>query len=180
MYGIQRNIKRNQIVKKSAGVSSLAITGKSPHKFKSNGYGKFKYPTYEEVPSGEYFSKIVAAEDSITSNGKYAIELLYEIISLQECYKIVNGLMSEKDTDAVIYIRIKLSESNPYYQIFIDSMSRALDKGDEEFEVKDLKGITEHITLAYNGDYANYIERFPYKFEWYKEDIKSITDDDLD
>lgn len=182
MYGVVRNIKMNpQVVKpKTECKTSTYIVGKSPRKFKSKGYGKFTYPTYDKVPSGDYFSKIISAEDSTTSNGNYAIEFCCEVRSIHDCYKIANGLMSENDTDGVFYIRTKLSEKSPYYQIFVDSMSEALDKGDEEFEAKDLQGITEHITLAYNGEYANYIKRIPYEFEWYKEDLKVNDDEDLE
>lgn len=166
MLSKKRKIKMNPRISKGSKTVTPVIT-KSPHKFKSYGYGKYHYPTYEQVPSGEYFSKIIHAEDSHTYTGKYAIEILYEIRALPVCYKIANGLMKDDGSEGIHFIKLKLSEASPYFQAFIDSMSEALKCGDEGFELSDIKGITEHVKLAYNGNYADYIERFHYEFEDY-------------
>lgn len=176
MYGVKRNIKMNPQISK--GVKKVEpMVNRAPRKFKSNGYGKYKFPNYDEVPSGEYFSKIIHAEDSTTSTGNYAVEVLYEIRDFSVCYKIANGMIDDDGKSGIFYIKMKISENSQYFQPFIDSMSEALDNGDEEFVLADLKGITEHIKLGYNGDFANYIDRFPYKFEWYVDENLNNNDD---
>lgn len=181
MTSKKRKIKMNPQISKGSKIVTPVVT-KSPRKFKSYGYGKYHYPTYEQVPSGEYFSKIIHAEEAVTYTGKYAIEIFYEIRALHICYKIANGLMEDDGSDGIHFIKLKLNEASPYYQLFIDSMSEALECGDEGFELTDINGVTEHVKLAYNGDYADYIDRFPYEFEDYIDpklhNENNNTDDD--
>ena len=48
-------------------------------KLKANGLGKYKYPTYDEVPSGWYVSEIMDVKETTTKSGKPTIEVFYKI-----------------------------------------------------------------------------------------------------
>ena len=75
------NIKRNSTIKRN------------PPSLTSKGYGKYRFPVYDEVLSGKYFSKVTSAEHITTKAGKPAIEVRYIMKDFVTCYKIYNRLV---------------------------------------------------------------------------------------
>lgn len=164
MYGIKRNVKiGNKVVSVQNKVEP--IVAKELRRLKSNGLGKYKFPTYDEVPSGTYYSKIVKVQDSNTRAGIYAIEVMYEIRDAIICYKIANKMMVDDGKSGIYYIRQKYPEDTVYYNQFVDAMYKALDKEDEEINFCELEGVTEQIKLSYDkSNYGGYSERTPIEF----------------
>lgn len=172
MYGIKRNIKINPQVVKPVGKNSMSnvnIVGKSPRKFKNSGYGKYKYPKNNEIPDGQYFSKVVRVRDTSTNSGKPAIEVFYDIRDAVVCYKIANGWIADNGMDGIYHIRQKYAEDSSYYEDFVDSMAKALNNYDYDFDYEDVVGVTEHITFNYYGNFGSYAARMPFKFSEYKD-----------
>lgn len=181
MYGIKRNIKMNPQVKKPVikqNISSPIIVGKSERKFKCSRYGKYKYPMYNEIPDGQYFSKVVKVKDTTTKTGKPAIEVFYDIRDAGVCYKIANGWMGDNGTDGIYHIRQKYPEDSSYYEEFVDSMAKALNNYDYDFDYDETIGVTEHITFNYYGNYGSFAERMPFKFDEYKDPRLEEKDED--
>lgn len=178
MYGIKRNIKMNpQVVKHISkdDMSSIVITGKKARNFKSNGLSKYKYPVYDEVPAGDYFSKITSAKFTQTQKGKDAVEVLYEIKDGITCYKIANGKLPLDAENKPYYIKQLYPEDTQYYDSFVDSMSEALNVDD--FDIEDIIGTTEYVHLSYDkSNIGGYSDRMP--FEWEDFIVQTIEDDD--
>ena len=174
MYGIKRNVKMNPIVKKENKINPIVT--KNPHRLKSNGFSKYKFPVYEEVPSAKYFSKITDAKYTVTKSGKDAVEILYEIKDGVTCYKIANGILPDDTQNNPYYIKQVYPEGSQYYNNFVDSMAEALDKND--FELDEVIGVTEYTTLSYDkSDIGGFSERVP--FEWDDFIVLTSQNDDV-
>lgn len=162
MYGIERKISMNTNVVKSREKVE-PIVKNNPHIFKSNGLGKYKYPNCYEIPAGKYFSKVTNVKFSQTRTGEEAIDVYYEIRDGKTCYDIANGIIPADTKNDPYYIKQKYPETSKYYDMFVDSMSEALEK--EEFEYEEVIGVTEFVKLEYDkSDIGGFTERTP--LEW--------------
>lgn len=175
MYGIKRNVKiGNKVV--GAANKVEPIVKKNSRKLKSNGYGKYKFPIYDDVPAGNYFSEVKAANPTITKSGKEAVEVFYEIKDGTTCYKIANGILPEDAENKPYYIKQVYPEGSQYYDNFVDSMAEALNK--DEFDYNDIVGITEYNTLSYDkGDVGGFSKRMPFNFEDFIEENQEDEED---
>ena len=148
--------------------------------FKSNGYGKYKFPTYDEVPAGHYFSKIIAVKETITKTGKNAIEVYYKIKNFSTCYQVVNGILPPTTDIPKYYIKQVYPKDTTYYAMFVDSMAEALDIGDGEFTLNDIIGVTEYVNLSYDKyDIGGFSERIPFEVEDFIKLKKDEHDEDV-
>lgn len=146
------NIKRNSTIKRN------------PPSLTSKGYGKYKFPVCDEVPSGKYFSEVTSAEYITTNAGKPAIEVRYILKDFVTCYKIYNELVPKNEKNPHFYIKQRYPENSQYYDAFVDSMSESLEK--ENFTLDDVIGVTECVKLSYDkSDLGGFSERFPFDEE---------------
>lgn len=173
MYGKKRNIKMNPQLKTPAKIVEPIV--KKQHRFKSNGLGKYKFPIYDEVPAGNYFSKVKAVNQTTTKSGKEAVEVFYEIKDGATCYKIANGILPDDAENKSYYIKQVYPEGTTYHERFVDSMAEALSKDD--FDYGETVGITEYNTLSYDkSDIGGFSDRSP--FEWDDFIIQETEDED--
>lgn len=147
MYGIKRNIKMKTQVKKSVN-KSVDTANNRGHIVKSKGLGKYKFPICDEVPSGNYFSKITGIKTTTTRAGKPTLEVLYEIKDGIICYKIANGLLPQDAENKPYFIKQSYPEDTQYYDEVIDALSEAL--GVDTFEIGEAVGVTEYVALSYD------------------------------
>ncbi len=160
------HIKRNIKKRNPAEVIS------QPRRITSNNQGKYKYPIIDEVPPGHYFSKIDGAAFTITSKGKDAVEVLYELKDYTTCYKIATGMLPEDTEISSYYIKQTYPEKTQYYDTFADSMAEAL--GAKEFLPEEVINITEYVTLAYDkSTIGGFTKRFYLTWEEFVEICKS-------
>lgn len=152
------NINRNSTMKRN----SPSLT--------SNGYSKYRFPVYDEVPSGQYFSKVKSAEYTTTKAGKPAIEVRYIMKDFNTCYKIYKGFVPENEKNPPFYIKQRYPQNTQYYEAFVDSMSEALEK--ESFALNEVIGVTEYVVLSYDkSDIGGFSERYPFD----EEDFECIN-----
>ena len=164
----QRNIKRTSQAKNT----TLNIAN-TPRMLKSTGLSKYKFPMCDEVPPGNYFSKVTSAKYTITSSGKDAVEVLYELKDGITCYNIANGKLPKNTKIKSFYIKQTYPLGTQFCDAFIDSMAEAL--GVEEFEPQKTIGVTEYVALAYDkNDIGGFIDRSPFEFE----DFVQVNSDD--
>lgn len=140
------------LMKRTTRNNNSTNTGASS-KLKSNGWGKYKYPIYGEVPPGWYVSEIMDYNETTTKSGKPTIEVYYKIEPQAQYYNRVNGLSKENDKIDNYYIKQSYPEGTQFRDEFVDSMCDAL--GKDEFELEEIIGITERVSLSYK-DYSNF------------------------
>lgn len=171
-------IKRN--VKKFNNSNSKGCTQGT--KLKSLGLGKYEFPTYNKVPGGEYFSEIKEARRTVSAKGKETIEVYYKIEDASTIYKIANGSLPATTKVDAYYIKQSYPIDTTYCDEFIDSMAEAL--GYDEFDIKDVVGVTEHVKLSYgSGNMGGFSKRIPFEREWYEElekDQPEETNDEIE
>ncbi len=158
MY-IKRNIKK---------INSNSATNIPQRKtLKSNGRSKYKLPSYSDVPSGNYFSEIVYAGFTTTGKGKPAIEVHYKMISSAAAYKKANGIPLDEKDSKVYYVKQIYPEGTEFYDSFIDSMDEALGCDGEEFDIEEVVGVTEYVSIGYDAgcDIGGIKRRDPCDFE---------------
>ena len=165
----KRNIKKSQ-TKPSKGTSqasTLISTGKS----------KYVFPTYPDIQSGYYFSKIDEAKPTKTKSGDDAIEVFYEIKNGVTCYQIANGMLPKDTEIETYYIKQVYPTGTQYYEQLVDSMAEAL--GNRKFYVEDIIGVTEYVSLSYNNsNIGGFNERYPFEMEdFIQQDIEQTDYD---
>ena len=178
MY-VKRNIKIGGKVKGPTKIVEPLVR-RNPRRFKSQGLGKYKFPIYDDIPAGDYYSKITSIKETITKSGKEAVEVFYEIKDGTTCYKIANGILPEDAENKPYYIKQVYPEGTQYYDDFVDSMAEALEK--EDFEIDEVIGVTEYNTLSYDkGDIGGFSRRCPCEWEdLIVETSPNDNKDDLD
>lgn len=135
----------------------------------SSGRGKYNLPTYDVVPTGNYFSEIVSARRTQTKSGYPAIEILCDIKDAITCYKVANGKLPANTQIRVQHIKQIYMEDTQYYDEFIDAMAEAI--GNRSFNLKDVVGVTEYVGLGYDrGVYGRYVKRSPCVWEDFIEE----------
>ncbi len=163
MYGIKRNIKKKK-QNKTELEPKTKINNKNENRLRSTGYSKYKFPFYDEIPAGNYFSEIKYARFMTTSTGKTALEVGYKFMDAIMCYKKVNGKLPKDTKIDSYYIKQVYPENSLFYEAFVDSMADALDA--DNFEIDDVIGITEYISLAYDkSDIGGFKQRMPFDIE---------------
>lgn len=173
MY-VKRNIKMNPQVRKSIE-KTKPIINQTSSKLKRNGYGKYKFPIYDEIPSANYFSKVTDIRNTTTKAGKEAIEVFYKIKDGITCYKIANGILPEDTKNESYYIKQVYPKDSQYYEDFVNAMCEALDV--DECDYEDIIGVTEYISIYYDkSDIGGIKERIPYVWEDF---IKPKDDDEM-
>ncbi len=170
MYGIKRNVKVRNLNNNNSVVKS------SPRILKNNGLGKYKYPKCDEVPAGKYFSKITAIREKTSWAGYPGIEVFYELIDGELCYKIATGMLPEDAEKNPYYVIQFYQENTLYYDAFIDAMSEAL--GVKSFPIGKVVGVTEWITLSYGkSDIGGFSSRTPCEWEELMEMMKEYYEE---
>ena len=119
--------------------------------FKRNPLGKYTFPTQDNVPPGIYISKIDAVIESKTRKGEDSYDVCYRIADAVSCYKKVNGLLPADEEIEYHYIRQRYVYGTEFDDQFVEAMYNT-GVVDDEFDFKDVIGITEKINLIYKAD----------------------------
>ncbi|MBQ4528302.1 MAG: hypothetical protein II998_09535 [Clostridia bacterium] len=135
------------------------------YEMESNGLHGYKFPNYEDVPSGWYFSEIIHAEYERRTFGKDVVKVYYEIIPYPDCYHLAIGKISDDDVRFYHIIQVYPIGST-FYENLTYSMKVFLSK--EKFKVKEIVGATEYVALNYeNSKIGGFCKRTPITWEEY-------------
>ena len=172
------SVKRN--IKKTAS-SQTEPTAEMPNLFRSEGLSKYKFPTYDEVPAGYYFSKIEKVKPVTTKAGKPAYEVCYILRDGVTCYNIIKGNRPVDTEIKTYYIKQSYPTESQFFYDFIDAMAVALDIGNKEFFIDDIVGVEEYVTLGYGrSDIGGFTKREPFEFEAYLQEANEAEYDETD
>lgn len=139
--------------------------------------GNFKYPRYDEVPSGRYYSTIKAVDESKTSAGAPAFEIRYELVEEGVCYKIAIGELPEDTMQGTHHIIQKYPKTSQAYKDLIASLDIVFD-GDE-YDMEDIVNIGEFVTLAYDCKYSDiggFSKRYPISWQEFLEELRAYIE----
>ncbi|MBQ4528303.1 MAG: hypothetical protein II998_09540 [Clostridia bacterium] len=126
----------------------------------------FNLPYPNQVPAGDYISRVVSAKETITKSGNDAIEVCYEIKEASICEKILNGKLSSNTNIPTYNIRQIYPLGTSFFDNYCEAMAEAV--GIDEMDLDDTIGVTEHVTLDYgNATIGGYIGRHPLEPEKY-------------
>ena len=147
-------------VTKLNGINAAAST---PRKLVCTFKSVFYYPREEEVPEGNYFSKVYDAYFGYDKDNREVIYMCYILKSDVECWKKENGMISEEPQE--YYVRQKyVIDTEPYHRM-IESVSASLGlMYGEEFDIEDMIGATERVCLTYSGQIS--IGGFEKRMAW--------------
>lgn len=178
VFGVKRNIKKT-------ASSQTEPIAEMPNLFRSEGLSRYKYPNYDEVPAGYYFSKIEKVKPVTTKAGKPAYEVYYLLREGVTCYNIIKGNLPVDTDIKTYYIKQSYPMDTQYFFDFIDAMAVALDIGNKEFFIDDIVGVEEYVTLEYGrSDIGGFTKREPFEFEAYLQEaneaeyVETDVDDD--
>jgi len=158
---IKRNIKRiNTIIKNDSNQST---------KLRSTGRGKYVFPFCDEIPPDIYFSEIKDARNTLTKSGKDAVEVFYVMRNASICSQVVNGINPNEEKKKLYYVRQIYPIDTEYYEHFEDAMSDALQLDGEAFDLNDIIGVTELVSLSYK--FSQSIGGFDDRKPWTVDDF---------
>lgn len=131
----------------------------------------FKFPSPNQVPAGDYISRVVSAKPYTTKSGNEAIEVKYEIKPASTCQKIASGKLPSNTDNPSYNIRQVYPIGTSFFDDYCEAMAEAV--GADEVDLADTIGVTEHVTLDYgNASIGGYIERKPIDSEKYDRIFK--------
>ena len=162
IHNLKRNMKKKTYpitTKPSNGIDiQKHMQYGTSNSITSQGLGIYKYPSYDIIKAGNYFSVIDNVKKTKTKSGEKAIEVFYAIKPYDTCYKIATSQISKKDTNDTYYIRQKYPIDSEHYQCLVDSMAEALCR--DHFKLHDIIGVTEFIKLSYEySDIGGFAKR---------------------
>lgn len=142
-------MKRN--VRKHNSNAKPIVKEKTPMTLNRKGYGKYRYPKFDEIPGGPYFSKVMHAEFSETRGGVPSIDLFYKMTDAYTCWKIDRGVLPADTEKTIYYIRQRCPKDSVHYDKLEDSMEWWLELKKTEFFPENIIGATEYVWLEYEG-----------------------------
>ena len=177
---VKRNIKKFAPKATSANVTS---NNHQPMQLVGFGLGRYRFPVWDEVPEGLYYTKIIETREKITKDGRQAIEVFYEIQNAYYCNAIANGYSANRMDDKVYCIKQVYPKGEDRYYEFTDSMTEALGLGyGDAFYPEDVIGLTELARLTYMKgiDIGGFKGRRPFGPKDFKNSDKQETDAETD
>ena len=114
------------------------------------GYGGYMLPQYDNVPAGDYYSRITNVE-RITSKGKPGISVCYKMMKFQDAYQKVNNIYKSNQDPKIYKIKQIYPFDSQAYDRFLEAMYEALELDyKEDIALEDIIGITEVIGISYS------------------------------
>ena len=108
--------RKNTMVKNENGVTNNTLP-----KSRKLGYGGYMLPQYDNVPAGDYYSRITNVE-RITSKGKPGISVCYKMIKFEDGYQKANNIYKSNQDPTIYKIRQIYPFDSQAYDRFLEAM----------------------------------------------------------